>query len=54
MFFLAKALQAIAIVDVGFGLWLGMTSDASLWRELELTAIGVLLFYAGRAIERSA
>lgn len=52
MFFLGKALQAIGMVDVGFGLYLGMTSGVGMWRELQLTAVGLAIFYVGRLVER--
>lgn len=54
MFFLAKALQAVGVVDVGFGLYLGMTQEAGLWRELELALSGLAIFYVGRWLERRA
>jgi hypothetical protein len=54
VFFVAKALQAIGVIDVGFGLFLGMTTDGGLWRELELTVVGLGIFYVGRLLERRA
>jgi hypothetical protein len=57
VFFVAKALQAIGVVDVGFGLYLGMTAESperGLWRELELTIVGLAIFYLGRLLERRA
>jgi hypothetical protein len=52
VFFVAKALQAIGVVDVGVGLYLGMTAERGLWRELELTVVGLAIFYLGRLLER--
>jgi hypothetical protein len=52
VFFVAKALQAIGLVDVGAGLYLGLTMDRGMWKELELTLVGLVLFYAGRLLER--
>ncbi len=57
VFFVAKALQAIGVVDVGVGLFLGMTAESAeqgLWRELELTIAGLAIFYLGRLLERRA
>lgn len=54
MFFFAKALQAIAVINVGYGLYVGITSEAGMWKELELTLTGLVVFYVGRLIERRA
>lgn len=54
MFFVAKALQAIGVVDVGVGLYLGLTAEGGMWRELELTLVGLAFFYVGRLLERRA
>jgi len=54
VFFVAKALQAIGVVDVGVGLFFGMTAEQGLWRELELTLVGLAIFYLGRLLERRA
>ena len=42
---------------MGFGLYLGMTAEFAergLWRELELTIVGLAIFYLGRLLERRA
>jgi hypothetical protein len=54
VFFLAKALQAFGVVDVGVGLYFGVTAENGMWKELELTLVGLALFYAGRLLERRA
>ena len=54
MFFVAKTLQAFGVVDVGIGLYLGMTTENGLWRELEFTVVGLAIFYVGRLLERRA
>ena len=54
VFFFAKALQAIGVVDVGIGLYLGMTAADGMWRELEFSLMGLVFFCAGRLLERRA
>jgi hypothetical protein len=54
LFFLAKALQAIGVIDVGIGLYLGISGQASLYRELEFAVTGLAIFYVGRWLERRA
>jgi hypothetical protein len=54
VFLFAKCLQALGFADVGYGLYLGMTRDGGLWRELELTLVGIAIFCAGRLLERRA
>lgn len=52
MFFVAKALQANGILFVGVGLFLGVTTEEGMWRELEFSIVGLVLFYLGRLLER--
>lgn len=48
---LAKSLEAIGIACVMIGLIDGI--HGSMWLELYLSIIGLAVFFAGRAVERS-
>jgi hypothetical protein len=50
-FYLAKLLQALGFADVGYALFVGVTQDRSMGRELVLLGIGVLVFSLGRYLE---
>ena len=52
MFFLAKVVQAIAVADVGYALYVGLTEEQAMGRELYLMMFGLALFYLGRLMER--
>ena len=54
MLYLAKLIQAFGFADVSYALFVGFTQDRSMGRELELMAIGALIFWAGRRLERRA
>ena len=54
MFFLAKVVQAIAVTDVGYALYVGLTEEQAMGRELYLMMFGLALFYLGRFLERWA
>ena len=51
MFYLAKILQALGIADVGYALFVGLTEEKSMSKELWLLGIGVVVFYLGRFLE---
>lgn len=51
MFYLAKVFEALGIATVGLGLVLGINSP-TLWIELFLSIIGIVLFLVGRGIEK--
>ena len=51
MFYVAKSLEALGILGVGAGLVLGVQSP-TLWIELYLSIIGVIVFLIGRTIEK--
>ena len=51
MILLAKGCEAIGIACVMIGLVQGIQSE-SMWMELYLSIIGIVLFLAGRAIEK--
>ena len=51
MFYLAKTLQALGIADVGYALFVGLTEEKSMGKELWLLGIGVVVFYLGRFLE---
>ncbi len=51
MFYLAKILQALGIADVGYALFVGLTEEKSMGKELWLLGIGVVVFYLGRFLE---
>ncbi len=50
-FYLAKILQALGIADVGYALYVGLTEEKSMSKELWLLGIGVAVFYLGRFLE---
>ena len=52
MFYLAKLVQAVGFADVGYALFVGVTEEHSMGRELRLLLMGVAIFYLGRLIER--
>jgi hypothetical protein len=54
MFLLAKLIQALGVADVGYALYVGLTEDHSMGRELQLMMLGFVIFYVGRFLERRA
>lgn len=54
MFFLAKLIQALGFADVSYALFVGFTQEHSMGRELKLMAVGAVIFYLGRVLERRA
>ncbi|MGH7829674.1 MAG: hypothetical protein ACREP8_05805 [Candidatus Binatia bacterium] len=54
MFYVAKALQALGIADVGYALYVGIVQSFSMAEEIVLTLIGVGIFALGRVLERKA
>jgi hypothetical protein len=54
MFYLAKAVQAFGVADVGYALFIGLTEPHSMSRELGLMLFGLGVFYLGRYLERRA
>ena len=46
MFFLAKVIQALGIADVGYALYVGLTEEHSMGRELLLMMLGFAMFLA--------
>jgi hypothetical protein len=54
MFLLAKLVQALGIADVTYALYVGLTEEHSMGRELKLMALGFAIFYVGRLLERRA
>ena len=53
-FYLAKFLQAFGIADVGYALFVGLTEEKSMSKELWLLGVGVGVFYLGRFLETRA
>jgi hypothetical protein len=53
MILLAKGLEALGIASVMIGLVQGMQSE-SMWMELYLSIIGIILFLCGWGLERRA
>jgi ABC-type uncharacterized transport system permease subunit len=51
LFFTAKGLEALGIVCVLFGLLHGISSP-TLWGELYLSVLGIVLFLIGRGLEK--
>jgi hypothetical protein len=54
MFYVAKLIQAFGFADVTYALFVGFTQDRSMGRELTLMAIGAVIFFLGRLLERRA
>jgi hypothetical protein len=54
MFFLAKVIQALGVADVGYALFVGLTEEHGMGRELMLMLIGFAVFSLGRVVERRA
>jgi len=54
MFFFAKMIQALGIADVGYALFVGVTRENGMGRELMLMTFGFLIFSFGRFLERRA
>jgi hypothetical protein len=54
MFYLAKALQALGLADMGYALYAGIVKNSSMAEEIVLTLIGLGVFSLGRALERKA
>lgn len=50
MFYLAKVLQAVGLVDVGYAVYAGMRDGLS--PSPLPVLVGLALFYAGRLVER--
>ncbi len=54
MFFFAKIIQALGIADVGYALFVGVTQENGMGRELTLMLLGFAIFTFGRFLERRA
>jgi hypothetical protein len=54
MFLLAKIIQALGVADVGYALFVGITEEHSMGRELFLMMLGFAVFSLGRYVERWA
>jgi len=52
MFYLAKLIQAVGIGDVGYALFVGLTEENAMGREITLMALGFGIFTFGRFLER--
>lgn len=54
MYILAKVIQALGIADVGYALYVGLTEEHAMGRELYLMMLGFAIFTLGRYAERRA
>jgi hypothetical protein len=54
MFYLAKVIQALGFADVTYALFVGLTEENGMGRELKLMVVGAAIFYLGRLLERHA
>lgn len=54
MFLLAKLIQAFGVADVGYALFVGVTEEHGMGRELLLMVVGFAIFSVGRFLERRA
>jgi hypothetical protein len=52
MFVLAKVIQALGVADVGYALFVGLTEEHGMGRELLLMLLGFAIFSVGRFVER--
>ena len=52
VFFFGKILEALGCADVGFALYVGLTQEHGMGKELELAAVGMLVFGLGVLAER--
>ena len=52
MFYVAKLVEAIGVADVGYALFVGLTEENAMGRELQLLMLGFAVFYIGRFMER--
>ena len=52
MFYVAKLIQALGFADVSYALFVGLTEEHGMGRELKLMVVGVVIFYIGRVLER--
>ena len=52
MFYLGKVVQALGVADVGYALFVGLTEQNAMGRELYLMMLGFGIFSVGRLIER--
>ena len=53
MFYVAKLIQAFGFADVTYALFVGFTEEHGMGRELTLMAVGAVIFFAGRLLERN-
>jgi hypothetical protein len=51
VFYIAKGLQAIGMVNLMVGLYAGVTMEQGMTMEYALLAAGTLLFFLGRYLE---
>jgi len=54
MFFFAKVVQLLGIANVGYALFVGVTQENGMGRELTWLMVGFLIFSLGRFLERRA
>lgn len=54
MFAITKVIQALGIADVGYALYVGLTEERAMGRELYLMMLGFAIFTVGRYAERWA
>ena len=54
MFYLAKTIEALGVIQVTYGLFLGLTEANALRLEMKMMVIGAIVFYFGRFLERRA
>lgn len=54
MFYFAKGLQAAALSVLALALYVGLTRQQSLATELTMMCLGVIIFIAGRMVEKKS
>jgi len=54
MFVFAKVIQALGVADVGYALYVGLTEEHAMGRELYLMLLGFAIFTVGRSRSKRA
>ncbi len=52
MFYVAKLIQALGFADVSYALFVGLTDEHGMGRELSFMMVGAVVFFVGRLLER--
>jgi hypothetical protein len=50
-YWLGKFLQVIGLTEVGLSLFIGLTGEKAMFKELSFLLGGIVIFYLGRLLE---